>query len=86
MTQTIAPRALLSDEQRTAIRNQASGKPGFLTTLYGRLIAARQASADRLVRAHLARLSDSTLAENGFTADQIAAIRREAIYGPQPLW
>ncbi len=47
-------------------------KPGF----FDRLIASRMRQGQARVSGYLARQSDSTLVDLGFTAEQIAAIRK----------
>jgi len=49
-----------------------SSKPSF----FQRLIAARMRQGKARVSGYLARQSDVTLADLGFTTDQIAAIRK----------
>jgi len=50
----------------------ASSKPTF----FQRLIAARMRQGKARVSGYLARQSDATLADLGFTGEQIAAIRK----------
>lgn len=50
---------------------------GFLSRIATRVMAARQARADRFVRPYLARLPASELAVLGFTEAEIASLRRD---------
>lgn len=56
----------------TSTASAAPSKPSILQ----RLIAARMRRGKARVSGYLARQSDVTLADLGFTADQIAAIRK----------
>lgn len=53
----------------------ASAKPGFLRRFFNRIIEAKKAHGDAHVRAYLNSLSDERLADLGFSADRIKAVR-----------
>jgi len=50
---------------------------GWLQRVYNRLLAAREAQATRYLVNYLSGLSDSRLAELGYTDEQIRQIRKE---------
>ena len=56
----------------TETRTDQSSEPGFID----RVIATRERQGKAYVRAYLDRQSDASLAGLGFTAEQIASIRR----------
>ncbi|MFM9848361.1 MAG: hypothetical protein ACKVP3_14520 [Hyphomicrobiaceae bacterium] len=53
----------------------ASAKPGFLRRVFDRIIEVRKAHGEAHVRAYLSGLSDQRLADLGFSADRIKAVR-----------
>jgi len=50
-------------------------KPGFFRRAFDRMIQARAAHGEAHVRAYLSGLSDERLADLGFSADRIKAVR-----------
>ncbi len=59
--------------------DQSEAKPGF----WSRFIESRQTQANRAICAHLAAMGDAHLAELGFSADDIRALRADELRLPQ---
>ena len=70
-----------SIDHHTAEVGTETKKPG----LFDRLIASRMKQGEARVSGYLLRQSDTTLADLGFTADQIAAIRAKGQI-PTSFW
>lgn len=60
------------DSPAAPSKSTTASKPGF----FDRLIASRMRHGKARVSSYLARQSDGTLADLGFNAEQIAAIRK----------
>ena len=58
-----------------AIPQTSTKSAGWLKRAYDRLLAARERQATMYVVNYLAALTDNRLAEMGYTAEQIRAIR-----------
>jgi hypothetical protein len=57
----------------------AEARPsGFFDGLFERFVARRSAQTERRIKAYLARYDDARLTEFGYSADEIADIRRHA--------
>jgi len=56
-------------------RTETQSEKGWFRRALDRLMAARQAQAERLIVDSLNRMSDERLAEYGYTKDQIRMIR-----------
>lgn len=52
-------------------------RTGFFSRMIKAMTAAREAQARRFVASHLASMTDERLADIGFTADEIKAVRAE---------
>jgi hypothetical protein len=63
------------DFNAAADRTAAPAKPGFLRRFFDRIIEAKKAHGEAHVRAYLNSLSDERLADLGFSADRIRAVR-----------
>lgn len=63
------------EAERPLDRAEVKRAPSFLGRMFKGISAAREAQAKRYVQAHLNGLSDTRLADLGFSAGEIAEIR-----------
>ena len=82
MTTTTTPADFIT---KATSAEGAPAKPGFLTRLRDRIIAARMARAERQLEPFLATLSDERLKDLGFTSERIENLR-ERHYADAVYW